>query len=126
MPRACNSSSNRWVKPLYPNTCVRNTALVRGVILARICSTSMHRVRGLMSVNTGVNPFCSTEAMSETQVSVGTMTSPKPAISRNAAMVTKLAEAPELTNTLYFTPSHRDHSSSKARTFFDCVRIGFS
>src|SRR5581483_677139 len=42
-------------------------------------------------------------------------------------MVSKLAEAPELTKTLYLTPSQRDHSSSKHCTFFDCVRrIGSS
>src|ERR1035437_7977774 len=43
-----------------------------------------------------------------------------------AAMVIKLAEAPEFTNTLYFIPSHADHSASKARTFLLCVRIGLS
>ena len=46
--------------------------------------------------------------------------------SRIAAIVIWLAEEPELTNTLYLTPSHSDHSCSKATTFLDCVKIGSS
>ena len=62
--------------------------------------------------------------MSETQVMGGTITSPSPAVSRRAARVMRFAEEPEFTSTLYSTPSHRDHSSSNARTCTDCVKIG--
>ncbi len=84
----------------------------------------MPSVRGSMSTNTGSKPSCSTAAMSETQVSGGTMTSPGPCGPRSAASVSRLADEPELTNTLCFTPSHSDHSPSKAATWLDCVRIG--
>src|SRR5438876_4647793 len=67
-----------------------------------------------------------TEAMSETQVRVGTMTSPWPKVSRRAVMVRRLAEAPELTKTLCLTPSQADHSCSNKRTWWDWVSIGFS
>src|ERR1035437_6052869 len=86
----------------------------------------MPRVRGLMSTNTGLKPHWITEAMSETQVRVGTMTSPGPKVSRSAVMVRRLAEAPELTNTLCLTPSQADHSCSNDRTWRDCVSIGLS
>ena len=74
---------------------------------SRIKRLSMPSVRRSMSTNTGVKPQCSTAAMSETQVIGGTMTSPGPAGSRRAAIVTRLAEEPELTKTLCFTPSQR-------------------
>src|ERR1039458_6807709 len=64
--------------------------------------------------------------ISETQVRVGTMTSPGPKVSRSAVIVSRLAEEPELTSTLYLTPSHCDHSSSKVRTLRDWVRMGLS
>lgn len=64
--------------------------------------------------------------MSETHVSVGTITSPKPKCSRSTVIVSRLAEAPEFTNTQCFTPTHFAHSCSKARTFCDWVRIGSS
>src|SRR5437867_2618461 len=67
-----------------------------------------------------------TEAMSETQVSVGTMTSPGPKVSRSAVIVRRLADAPEFTKTLCLTPSHSDHSFSNNRTCCDCVSIGLS
>ena len=44
-------------------------AMVSGVIL---------KVLGSISTNTGVNPFCKTDEISETHVSVGTITSPGP------------------------------------------------
>ena len=64
--------------------------------------------------------------MSETQVSVGTITSPPPRSSRSAAMVMRLADEPELTNTLCLTPSHCDHSRSNSRTLLDWVSIASS
>ena len=79
------------------------------------------------STNTGLNPHCRTEAMSDTHVNGGTITSPP-----NGFLIlsnvndSKLAEAPELTNTEYFTPNHLDHSSSNARQFGPLVRIGSS
>src|SRR5581483_3095962 len=106
--------------------CVRKTARVFFVNFFTTCFVSMPSVRGSMSTNTGLKPFWTTEAMSEIQVRVGTMISPGPNRSRMAAMVTWLADEPELTNTLCLTPSHCDHSSSNAATFFDCVRIGSS
>ena len=84
----------------------------------------MPSVRGSMSTKTGVKPHWITEAMSETQVIGGTITSPGPAVSRKAAMLMRFADEPELTRTLCLTPSQRDHSSSKARTCFDWVSIG--
>jgi len=72
-----------------------------------------------MSTKTGEKPHWSTEAMSETQVSVGTMISPGPKVSRKAAIVNKFADDPELTNTLCLTPSHWDHSSSNIFTWVD-------
>src|SRR5438270_1759461 len=77
-----------------------------------------------MSTNTGFIPQCKTEAMSEIQVRVGTITSPTPKVCLLAAMVMRLADAPELTKTLCFTPSHSDHSRSKASTCRDWVRMG--
>ena len=70
-----------------------------------------------MSTNTGLKPHWITEAMSETQVRVGTMTSPGPKVSRRAAIVSRLAEEPELTKTLCLTPSQADHSCSNSRTW---------
>ncbi len=100
------------------------TALVSGVIACRTKSLSIPSVRGLMSTNTGVKPHWITEAMSETQVIGGTITSPGPAVSPSAARVMRFADDPELTSTLCLTPSHADHSSSNARTWVDWVRIG--
>ena len=68
----------------------------------------------------------STDAMSETQVRGGTMISPGPDVRAGRRNVIWLADEPELTKTLYFTPSQDDHSASKARTWADCVRIGSS
>ena len=50
-------------------------------------------------------PQCRTAAMSETQVKGGTMTSPPPYSYFRAAIVSKLADEPEFTKTLNFTPS---------------------
>ena len=58
---------------------------------------SMPSVRGSMSTKTGSKPQCSTAAMSETQVSGGTMISPPPCSSFSAASVSRLADEPELT-----------------------------
>ena len=56
-----------------------------------------------------------TAAMSDTQVSGGTIISPpSPKTFLIAAKVNKFAEDPELTKTLYLTPSHWDHSLSNA------------
>src|SRR5579862_296678 len=103
---------------------VMKTALVSGVIFSITWSRSMPSVRGSMSTKTGLSPQWRTEAMSETQESVGTMISPPPNVWRMAAMVTRFADEPELTKTLCFTPSHSDHSRSKASTSRDCVRMG--
>ena len=73
----------------------------------------------MISTKTGVNPVWITEAISETQVKVGTMISPKPEVCFKAERAIKLAEEPEFTNILYFVPNHFDHSSSKAFTFLD-------
>src|ERR1039457_4141314 len=54
------------------------------------------------------------------------MTSPGPKVSRKAVIVSRLAEAPELTKTLCLTPSQADHSCSKSLTWADCVSIGLS
>ena len=70
-------------------------------------------------MNFGVNPAFITDAMSEIQVKVGTIISPEPTISLKMAKVIKFAEAPELTKTLYFTPSQLDHSDSNFSTFSD-------
>ena len=82
---------------------------------------------GSVSTKIGLKPFCNTEDISEIQVSDGTITSP-PSGKRilSTAIVNRLAEDPELTKTLYFTPSHFDHSSSKAFTYGPLVRIGSS
>src|SRR5438105_7834613 len=64
------------------------------------------------------------EAMSETQVKVGTITSPGPLASFSADSVTRFADAPELTKTLCFSPSHADHSRSNACTWLDWVSTG--
>jgi hypothetical protein len=50
-----------------------------------------------MSTNTGSNPFWIIEAISDTQVSGDTMTSPPPYKCFNAAIVIRLADAPEFT-----------------------------
>ena len=80
-----------------------------------------------MSTKTGTKPFCSTVAMSETQVSVGTITSP-PSGWRifSTAIESRFADAPALTKTECFTPSHFDHSASKAAHCGPLVRIGSS
>ena len=66
----------------------------------------MPSVRGSMSTKTGSKPQCSTAAMSDTQVIVGTMTSPPGrAAPCRAASVSRLADEPELTKTLCWTPS---------------------
>src|SRR4029077_5359495 len=67
-----------------------------------------------------------TEAISDTHVSGGTMTSPKPALSLSAHSVSKFADEPEFTKTLCLTPSHSDHSRSNSSTCLDCVKIGRS
>ena len=46
----------------------------------------------------------------------GTITSPKPLVCFKILMLNKFAEAPELTNTLCFTPNHLDHSASNVLT----------
>ena len=76
-----------------------------------------------MSTNTGLKLFWITEAISETQVSVGTIISPLPFKIFKAKMDSKFAEDPEFTKTLYLTPSHSDHFFSNSFTFVDCVKI---
>ena len=49
----------------------------------------------------------------------------KPFKNFKADKVKKLADDPEFTKILYFTPSHLDHLFSKRSTFFDCVKILF-
>src|SRR6266849_8195103 len=98
---------------------VRKTARVRGVILASTWSLSMPSVRGSISTNTGSKPQCKTAAMSETHVKGGTITSPPPCNAFKAARVSKFADDPEFTKTLYFVPIQADHSRSKARTLDD-------
>src|SRR5262245_59944210 len=79
-----------------------------------------------MSTNTGWNPLWITEAISDTHVNVGTMTSPGPYNCLRAAMVIRFADEPELTKTLCFTPSQADHSCSNDCTWIDCVSTGTS
>ena len=67
-----------------------------------------------MSTKTGLKPHWITEAMSDTHVSGGTMISPGLQVCLSAVMVNRFADAPELTNTLYFTPSQADHSFSNS------------
>ena len=83
----------------------------------------MHKFFGFISTNTGSKLFCITDAISETQVKEGTITSPFPFKILSMVIDRRLAEEPELTKTLYFTPSHFDQAFSKATTFFDCVKI---
>ena len=53
-------------------------------------------------------------------VNVGTITSPPSGcLILSIAIVSRLAEEPELTKTLYLTPSHFDHAVSNFRTFVD-------
>ena len=72
-----------------------------------------------MSAKTGAKLLWITEETSELQVRGGRMISPVPTFSFRAAKVIRFADAPELTKTLYLTPSHFDHSSSKAFTLVD-------
>jgi hypothetical protein len=54
-----------------------------------------------ISTNTGVNPFCKTEATSDIHVSGGTITSPPSGcFIFKTAIVSRFAEAPEFTKTL--------------------------
>ena len=76
-----------------------------------------------MSTKTGFKLFCKTDAISDTQVNAGTITSPLPFKILRILIDSKLAEDPELTKTLYFTPSHLDQFFSNLITFFDCVKI---
>ena len=79
------------------------------------------------STKTGVNPHCITEAISDTHVKGGTITSPPfGCLIFNIVIESKLAEAPEFTNTEYFTPSHFDQASSNSLHFGPLVRIGSS
>ena len=113
-----SSAISLSVKASKPCTCVINTALVFELIFDNTSSSFIPNVYGSISTNTGVNPFCITEAISEIQVNGGTIISPPSGyLIFNIAIVNKLAEAPELTKMLYFTPNHFDHSSSNALTF---------
>ena len=85
----------------------------------------MHKFLGLISTKTGFKLFCNTDEISETQASEGTITSPFPFKILSIVKDRRLAEEPELTNTLYFTPNHFDQDFSNKETFFDCVRINF-
>jgi hypothetical protein len=66
-----------------------------------------------------------TEAISEIQVRVGTITSPVPYKIFIANRVSKFAEDPEFTKILCLTPNHCDHLYSKCLTFSDWVNIFF-
>ena len=73
-----------------------------------------------MSTNIGLKLFFMTDTMSEIQVKEGTIISFFLLLgfkAANAATDRKLAEEPELTKTLYFTPNHLDHSFSNFITF---------
>ena len=61
-----------------------------------------------ISTKTGLKPFCITDAISDIHVSVGTIISPLPLRIFKQRIDNKLAEDPELTNTLYLQPSHFD------------------
>ena len=62
--------------------------------------------------------------MSEIQVRGGTITSPSPYMYFKANIVNSLAEAPELTNKLCFTPTHSDHCFSNSTTLGPLVSLG--
>ena len=85
----------------------------------------MHKFFGLISTNTGLKLFWITDTISDTQVNDGTIISPFPYNNFNAAIVKKFAEDPELTKTVYLTPSHLDHFFSNSLTCLDCVKIIF-
>ena len=103
-----------------------NTAFVVSLRAEIVFSTSSPNVCGSMSTKTGSNPLCRQAAISETQVKGGTITCPRPNNSFSTARVIRLAEEPELTKTLYWTPSQSDQSSSKRATFAPCVSRGSS
>ena len=93
------------------------------LILFNTSSKFIDRFLGFMSTNTGLKPLIITEFISETQVKVGTIISfffLYKFLSIN--ILIKLAEDPEFTKVLYFTPNHLDHFFSNSKTFFDCVR----
>ena len=90
-----------------------------------ISFSDMHKFLGLISTKTGLKLFWITEFISDTHVRVGNIISPLPYIIFNTFIVRKFAEDPELTNTLYLTPSHFDHSFSNLITNFDCVNTVF-
>ena len=84
----------------------------------------MHKVLGFISTKIGLKLFCITDAISEIHVNEGNIISPSsPYKIFKASSVNKFAEDPELTKTLYLTPSHFDHFSSNSLTFVDCVKI---
>ena len=67
------------------------------------------------------------DAISDTQVNGGTITSPPSGcLILSIAIDSKLADAPELTKTEYFTPHHLDHASSNARHSGPLVSLGLS
>ena len=86
------------------------------------------KLEKLISTNTGLNPFITTELISDTQVKVGTIISfffGFLLIIFKAEIVIKFADDPELTNTEYFVPNQLDHFFSNSFTFFDCVKVIF-
>jgi hypothetical protein len=68
-----HKSINSSVKPLIPSTCVRNIALVFGVIADFSFSISNEKFFKLISTNTGLNPLNITDDISEIHVSGGTI-----------------------------------------------------
>jgi riboflavin synthase len=77
-----------------------------------------------MSIKIGFRPKSSTDDISETQVSVGTITSQSLYNSFTIDIVIRFAEAPELTMTEYLTPNQFDHIFSKELTFLEWVNTG--
>ena len=99
--------------------CDKKTAIVFLFTFAIISFSDIHKFLGLISTNTGLRLFWITDEISETHVRVGTITSPGPFKIFKIFMVKKFADDPELTKTLYFTPSHLDHLLSNSLTFLD-------
>ena len=75
-----------------------------------------------MSTNTGFKLLFITATISEIHVNDGTIISPLVLSFLkifSARILNKLAEDPELTNILYFTPSHLLHFFSNSKIFLD-------
>ena len=77
-----------------------------------------------ISTKTGLKLLYKIEVTSETQVKAGTIISPFLYFVFRYESEIIFADVPELTKTLYFTPSHFDHFFSNSNTFFPLVSLG--